>query len=150
MGNIFNNDFQEFITALNENNVSYMLVGGYSVILYGHSRTTGDMDVWVKKSQENYKSLVRAFAQFRMPVFDMTEQNFLSNPDYDVFIFGKPPVSIEILTNVKGLEFEVTFPNSALRDVEGLQVRVIGYEDLLKAKRSAGRNKDIDDIENLS
>ena len=53
MGNIFNNDFQDFISALNNNNVEYLLVGGYSVILHGHSRTTGDMDIWVNRTSEN-------------------------------------------------------------------------------------------------
>ncbi len=32
MGNIFNEDFRDFISALNENGVKYILVGGYSVI----------------------------------------------------------------------------------------------------------------------
>ena len=46
MGNIFNKDFRDFITALNNNDVEYILVGGYSVILHGYSRTTGDMHIW--------------------------------------------------------------------------------------------------------
>ena len=54
MGNIFNGDFQDFITALNNNEVEYILVGGYSVILHGYSRTTGDLDIWVNKKSENY------------------------------------------------------------------------------------------------
>jgi len=45
MGNIFNEDFQEFISALNKHNVEYILVGGYAVVLHGHSRTTGDLDI---------------------------------------------------------------------------------------------------------
>ena len=44
MGNIFNDDFIEFIQVLNHNEVEYILVGGFSVILHGHSRVTGDMD----------------------------------------------------------------------------------------------------------
>ena len=43
MGNIFHEDFEDFIVALNNNEVEYMVVGGYSVILYGYSRTTGDL-----------------------------------------------------------------------------------------------------------
>lgn len=43
--NIFNADFQDFITSLNRCEVAYILVGGYSVILHGYSRTTGDMDI---------------------------------------------------------------------------------------------------------
>ena len=44
MGNIFNQDFQEFLLALNEKKVNYVLVGGYSVIYHGFPRTTGDLD----------------------------------------------------------------------------------------------------------
>jgi hypothetical protein len=54
MGNIFNQDFRYFISALNQEEVRYILVGGYSVILHGYSRTTGDMDLWVERSSENY------------------------------------------------------------------------------------------------
>jgi predicted nucleotidyltransferase len=150
MGNIFNSDFREFIQSLNDNEVEYMLVGGYSVILHGHNRTTGDMDIWVGKNRGNYNRLIKAFGQFRMPLFDMTEDNFLRNPVFDVFVFGKPPVSIEILTNVKGLEFQDSYARAEWRSVEGMKVRLISFADLITAKRSAARNKDIDDIENLS
>jgi hypothetical protein len=51
MGNILNDDF-EFIKALNYCNVEYVLVGEYSVILHGYSRTTGDLDIWVNKTQK--------------------------------------------------------------------------------------------------
>lgn len=46
MGNIFNSDFRDFLQALNNNEVEYLLVGGYAVILHGYSRVTADMDVW--------------------------------------------------------------------------------------------------------
>ena len=81
MSNIFNEDFRDFITALNSNQVRYMLVGGYSVILHGYSLTTGDMDIWVDRTRENYSKIVKAFHLFKMPVFDMTEENFLHHPD---------------------------------------------------------------------
>lgn len=45
MGNIFNEDFQDFLKWLNQESVDYMLVGGYAVILHGYNRTTGDMDM---------------------------------------------------------------------------------------------------------
>ncbi len=46
MNKLFNQDFQDFIRALNNNQVEYLLVGGYSVILHGYQRNTGDMDLW--------------------------------------------------------------------------------------------------------
>ena len=45
--NIFNPDFQDLIRAFNLENVEYLLVGGYLVILNGYNRTTGDLDLWV-------------------------------------------------------------------------------------------------------
>jgi predicted nucleotidyltransferase len=92
MQNIFNPDFQDFIRSLNEADVKYILVGGYAVILHGYHRNTGDLDIWVERSAENYHKLVRAFQLFGMPVFDMTLSNFLDNTDLDVFTFGRPPV----------------------------------------------------------
>jgi hypothetical protein len=148
--NIFNEDFQDFISALNNNEVEYILVGGYSVILHGYSRTTGDLDIWVNKEKGNYLKLVKAFTEFKMPVFDMTEDNFLQNPELNVFTFGRPPSRIDIMTDVKGLNFNETFKTSQIVQVEDLKVRLIERNQLLKAKRAAGRFKDLDDIENLS
>jgi hypothetical protein len=91
MGNIFNEDFRDFIHALNNNKVKYILVGGFSVILHGYSRTTGDIDIWVEKKPENYQKIKLAFLEFGMPVFDMTEKNFLEHKNWDVFTFGLPP-----------------------------------------------------------
>jgi hypothetical protein len=150
MQNIFNEDFRDFISALNHNEVDYILVGGYSVILHGYLRTTGDLDIWIKKENNNYAKLVEAFKEFKMPVFDMTEENFLKNPELNVFTFGRPPSSIDIMTDVKGLDFDKTFKASEIVDVESLQVRVIHIDDLINAKKASGRHKDLDDIEHLT
>ncbi len=127
-----------------------MLVGGYAVVLHGYSRTTGDMDIWVQPSRENYQYLVRAFYIFGMPVFDMTEEKFLETDLYDVFSFGRPPVSIDIITRIKGLDFEEAFAFAQWFDVEeNLQVRALNLRSLIQSKRASGRNKDLDDIEHL-
>jgi len=149
--NIFNPDFQDFISALNTSEVAYILVGGYSVILHGYFRTTGDMDIWVQPSAENYERLRKAFARFGMSVFNMTTERFLDTAQYEVFTFGRPPVSIDILTEVKGLDFEAAFAQSEWFEVsDTLSVRALRLADLLEAKRAAARPKDLDDIENLS
>lgn len=57
MANVLNEDFHDFIVALNNNGVKYILVGGFAVILHGHARVTGDMDVWIEPTEENYKKL---------------------------------------------------------------------------------------------
>ena len=149
MSNIFNPDFVEFIQCLNNSEVQYILIGGYSVILHGYSRTTGDLDVWVKRDKENYARLLNAFEEFQMPVFDMTEQNFLYNLSIDVFTFGRPPVAIDVMLDVKGLVFDKCYENAGVYDLDGLPIKFLHLNDLIRAKRASGRAKDQDDIEHL-
>ena len=149
MGNIFNEHFRDFINALNDNKVEYVLVGGMAVILHGYVRGTGDMDVWVNKTKDNYQKLVKAFAQFGMPVFDMTEVAFLGN-EFDVWGIGVQPVRIEIMTAVKGLAFEETYKQSQFYNEDGLQIRFLHLNHLLQSKKAAGRFRDLDDIDQLT
>ncbi len=149
MGNIFNEDFRDFLAALRRHRVRYVLVGGYSVILHGYSRTTGDLDIWVDQTPENYAQLVQAFHDFGMPTFDMTAANFLHRPDFDVFTFGHPPVAIDIMTQLKGLDFAEAHRQATDTEVDGLTIRLIHHQHLLQAKRAAGRPRDHNDLDNL-
>jgi hypothetical protein len=134
---------------LNEQKVEYVLVGGMAVILHGYVRGTGDMDVWVNKTKENYLRLIKAYRQFGMPLFDMTEENFLGE-EYDVFGIGVQPVKIEVMTNEKGLMFDETYAMAQMYEEDGLQIRFIHINHLIQAKKASGRFRDLDDIEQLT
>ncbi len=149
MADIFNEHFREFIQALNDNDVEYVLVGGMAVILHGYVRGTGDMDVWVNKTKENYVRLTKAYRQFGMPLFDMTVENFLGE-QYDVFGIGVQPVKIEVMTNVKGLLFDETYAMAQTYDEDGLKIKFIHINHLIQAKKASGRFRDLDDIEQLT
>lgn len=149
MANILNQDFSDFITSLNLAGVDYIIVGGFAVIFHGYNRTTGDIDIWVNPTKENYKKLKVAFGHFGLSLFDMTEEKFLNTFDYDVFTFGVPPICIEILTKVKGLDFEECFKTSIFQKFDNIDVYVIDLRHLIIAKKSAGRYKDLDDVQNL-
>ena len=60
-------DFADFITLLNQHDVEYMIVGGYAVGLHGLPRYTGDLDVWVNKSDENVEKVKRVIFEFGGP-----------------------------------------------------------------------------------
>ena len=150
MANIFNDDFRDFIDALNKYEVEYLLVGGYAVILNGYRRTTGDMDIWINVTPENYRRLIKAFLNFGLPTVDITEENFLNNNEIEVFTYGLPPVSIDILKVVKGCIFEEAYKLSSLYEENDLLIRFIHIDTLIQAKKAAGRFKDLDDIEKLS
>jgi hypothetical protein len=146
MANLFNQDFQEFIQSLNVNDVEYILVGGYAVILHGYIRSTADMDVWANKTKENYKKLKKALQQFGAPVF--SEDEFLGT-EFNVWGFGKEPNRIEIMSEVKGANFNDVYNKSKIYKEDNFNVRYIHLSHLLQVKEAAGRFKDKNDIEQL-
>lgn len=146
--NIFNEDFQDFIQSLNQFQVEYILVGGYAVIIRGYSRSTGDMDIWVNKTDENFNKLQSALIAFGIPSEGISIDKFFSE-DFDVFSFGRPPFAIEVMTSVKGLDFANTYRLSTVEHIDNIDVRTIHLNQLIEAKRAAGRSKDLNDLENL-
>ncbi len=146
MPNLFNVDFVEFLELLASHKVDYLLVGGYAVILHGYVRSTGDLDLWINKTSDNYKKLKEVYNDFGAPIF--SENEFLSN-DYDVWSIGKEPNKIEILSEVKGLSFDESSSVCQWFSLENFKVPFIDFEDLIKAKLASGRFKDLADIEYL-
>lgn len=146
--NLFNEDFIDFLTLLNKNRVSYILVGGYAVVIRGYSRTTGDIDIWVEKTVENFQLLENALIEFGLPQGAILLDNFLSEK-FDVFSIGRPPYAIEIMTAVKGLNYLDAFNSSTIEQIDGVDVRVVQLSQLRQAKLAAGRYKDLNDLENL-
>jgi len=67
-----------------------------------------------------------------------------------VFSFGTPPVCIDIMIKVKGLDFDTCFKESQLFEDDNLLISTINLNHLLETKKSANRPKDIDDINNLT
>lgn len=90
-----------------------------------------------------------AFALFGLPTEAISEAAFLSTIDVDVFTFGRPPIAIDILTKVKGLNFEETFKMAEEINVDGAPLRLIHLNHLKQAKKASDRNKDRDDLEHL-
>ena len=71
-------DFKEFLKSLNSNDVEYLLIGGYAVGIYGHIRTTNDLDIWVNISPENAAKIERALRGFGFAAEKLTSGLFLA------------------------------------------------------------------------
>ena len=151
MNDLFNNDFTEYLVLLNKYNVEYVLVGGMAVNIHGYRRSTGDMDLFVNRNHENHLRLLNVHREFGMYLGEMElVENFLNAERYDVFTFGVSPIQIDIMTQCKGISFDAAFENSIKYEVDNdLVVPVVGYSQLLVAKRASNRFRDKADIEEL-
>lgn len=146
---LFHQDFVDFLHCLHHERVESILVGGYAVVLHGYHRVTGDLDVWINPTEENFQKLMRAFEVFGLPTDAISQEDFLNVGAQDVFTFGRPPLALDLLTKVKGLNFYEAYKNAEPLLLDDSVVRLIHVNDLKEAKRSAGRHKDLNDLENL-
>ena len=140
-------DFKEFVALLNAHEVEYLIVGGYAMALHGRPRNTGDLDVWIARSPENAARLMQALDAFGFGGVGLAQSDFES-PD-QVIQLGYPPFRIDLLTAIDGVEFANAWPRRETIVHNGLALHFIGLEDLKTNKRTSGRPRDIDDLEQL-
>lgn len=144
---MLNKDYKDMLHALAGEKAKFLLVGAYAMAVHGYPRATVDMDIWVMPSPENADAVVRAIERFGAPLHDLTKADLLK--DDTVFQIGVAPRRIDIITGASGLRFEEVFARSLDVSIEGLPIRVLALDDLIRNKRAIGRTKDIADAEAL-
>lgn len=142
-----NRDFVEMLSALSEAGAEYLVVGAHALAAHGHPRATGDLDLWVRADAANARRVLDALGRFGSPLLDLSEADLAR--EGTVFQIGVPPVRVDILTSVSGVTFDEAWPRRTTVALAGLEVGVIGREDLIRNKRATGRAQDLLDAARL-
>jgi hypothetical protein len=108
-------------------------------------RATKDLDVWVRPDPANAERVLKALTAFGAPLHDLTVAD-LARPGL-IFQIGVPPVRIDILTEIDGVDFAEAWPARVLTAFADQSVAVLSREYLLQNKRTSGRMQDLADVE---
>lgn len=138
-------DFKEFLKLLDANKAKFLMVGGYAVNFHGYARTTGGLDLWVGLDESNAERVAASLRDFGFP---QTSSAMFSRPDQIIRI-GVPPIRLEVMTTTSGVDFDDCWVRRETATIDELQVPVIRLDDLRINKRSAGRSKDLADLDEL-
>jgi len=142
-----NQDFKEFVQLLNDNEVAYLIVGGYAVGFHGYPRYTKDLDIWLKRNLDNAKKIIAVLDQFGFGSLGLKQEDFLI-PD-QIIQLGYPPVRIDLLTNLTSVDFDECYASKVMTKVDDVAFFFIALENLKKNKKASGRFQDLADLENL-
>lgn len=102
---ILDNELLNFWKSLNEFDVKYIMIGGFAVNLHGFSRTTGDLDMWLKDWKNNRRNLGKALIQFGSDESTFEKIDFV--PGWSDFYVGTD-LRLDIITPMVGLD-DITF-----------------------------------------
>ena len=144
-----NPDFEDFLRALLDAEVRFMVVGAHALAVHGIPRATGDIDVWIEASAENAERVWSALTAFGAPMESIgIERDDLATAD-NVVQIGLPPRRIDLLTGLSGLIFDEAWTDRIFHETGPLKIPFISRAALIVNKRETGRLKDRADLEAL-
>jgi hypothetical protein len=148
-------DFQRLIDALAENRVEFVIIGAVALVLHGSPRVTQDLDICYARNPENLERLASALAPFRFSLrgappglpFILDSRTLQSGLN---FTLTGEPGDVDIHGEVQGVGgYDQVAADAVPMEIYGHRVLVMSLNALQKAKRSAGRLKDLPDLEEI-
>lgn len=153
--------FEALFKLLNEHGIRYVVVGGVAVVLHGHVRYTGDLDLVIDLSPAEARKAMQAMTDAgftpRVPVravdFANPELRRSWIEDKNMVVFSMldreaPPNVVDFFVQYP-IDFSSLWERSVLFPLDTTTVRVAGIDDLIEMKQRAGREKDLQDISEL-
>jgi len=144
---LLNSDFRDILSAFCEETVEFMLVGAYAVAAHGLPRATGDIDLWIKCSEDNANRVLSALKRFGAPLSNLSKEDFLTPGS--VIQLGVSPRRIDVLTTITGVDYAEAESEQEFVKLEGLTIPVIGINQLIRNKKAVGRPQDQADVARL-
>ncbi len=152
-------DPARIFAALERRGVEYLTIGGIAVSLHGHVRNTRDVDILIEWTPQNMARLAEALVDLDAKLFGVDAELLGIDPHSadDLYNGG----NFTLRTAAGGLdvfdpaEIPGGRPYQEMRHravqaiVQGVTVRAVGFDDLIRLKRESGRERDLEDVATL-
>ena len=137
-------DLKEFVALLTSHRVDFLVVGAHAVAFHARPRFTGDLDVFIRATDENAQKVLAAlddfgFGSLSISTSDLTKSN-------NVIQLGYEPHRIDIATSISGVSFEDVWNEKEEGELSGIAVYFPSKRHLIINKESTGREKDLIDL----
>ena len=140
-------DYEDLFKTLNACRIKYLVVGAYAVMYYAEPRFTKDIDIWVIPQMNDAGKIYEALKKFGAPLRGIKPRDF--NDKRLILQIGVAPVRVDILFDIPGVSFQAAWKNKRKIRYGRTPVYILGKNDLIAAKKKAGRPQDKIDEENL-
>jgi predicted nucleotidyltransferase len=141
-------DWIELLQLLRSHDVKFLVVGSTALAVHARPRFTEDIDLWLEKTEENVRRLSSALNEFGLPIDEDKLKPFWQQ-ERQMVTLGAKPHRMDLLNFLADDSFGDAWDRGVIADLSGVDVKVIGVEDFIRAKRAAGRPKDLADLELL-
>lgn len=148
MTNEIRDSLRKVCDVLNKHNVEYLLIGGMAVGFHGYPRATADIDFWYEPRIENFHKIIAALAE--LGVDSSSLEDIVFNPKKTFLKIPQDNFRLEFLPTIPGVEsFRASKALASETRLDGVVIRILSYDDLIKNKETLGRAVDKQDVEEL-
>ena len=140
-------DYEEFLALLNKHEVRYCVIGAFALAFHAHPRYTKDIDILVEASIENAKKILKVLNEFGFGSLGLNIEDIAT--EGNIIQLGYEPVRIDIMTSIKGLNFNKVWREHVQGPYGRQTVNYIGREHLIESKKLSDRIQDKADLELL-
>ena len=131
-------DLKLLLGSLNEHGVEYVLIGGYALYALGYQRGTVDIDLVLSPTREQGERTRKALLVLPDGVGKELDPGWFVDGETirvaDAFV-------VDLMFNACGETYESLKPYTITIDFEGIPIRTLNIEGLLKTKQTT-REKD--------
>ena len=140
-------DTRDLLRLFRKHGVDFAVCGGHAVAFHGYPRVTMDVDLLVVPDPENAARVMRTLREFGFGNAGIPGSVFLKAGT--AVTLGAQPNQVDLLTSMSRTPTREILSRAVAGRLAGVPVRFVARQDLLEAKRQAGRKKDLADIEGL-
>jgi predicted nucleotidyltransferase len=146
----------EIIASMNKHCVAYKLVGGTVVQLIDDTRETSDLDLMMRRSEENIENLIQALVDCGFATVDDLREQIFADNDEDFTSFqivpSKPEWAgfhIDLCYSLGQFNYD-TLPEAKHETTDGLVLNSVPFLTIVRMKANVfpkPRPQDIKDIQ---
>lgn len=137
------NRLRDVFKSFQQHNVRYVVIGGIASVLYGVPRATFDLDILIEATPENAERLLQAMLDAGLGTASLTSADDLLTHEITIF---KDRVRVDVQTSTPGISFAQAWNHRQVMYFQGDRFFVVSKEDLIRSKRAAGREIDLEDV----
>lgn len=146
---LFLEEHKKFLLLLLKHNVDFLIIGGYAVIYHGYQRTTGDLDLWLKPTNNNRDRFINVLKEHGVTQRGIETVGQMDFTKPQVMYIGEKPNKIDFLTRIQGIGFEEAFEKKTFITLDEKKIPFLHFDHLVISKITLGRPQDKADIDML-
>lgn len=141
--------YLKVIDAFNQEEVKYMVVGGFAVNFHGYNRSTTSLDLWISNENDNLNRIQTAIEKLG---FEFSEKAMCELKEERMISFSDEDCLVELMVRLnisKDISFGEAYKKAVTKVVQGISNSVISMDELKNEKTRSKRYKDLDDLSKL-